>query len=199
MWLRRLRDRRALASAIAHSRRLLAEGRHEENLSFLEGGVAERFSDDAEIRLLYGTALLDLKPEAGLSEIARAIELEPDEPVRLTRAARIMYDMKQFDKARLYTERGKKLAPEDFVFGPELLNLESNFAALDGEDERAEEGLRLAVEREPKMEALALDLARFLFERGKEAEALGVIDEALNHSKETKNLQRLQKEILSGA
>jgi tetratricopeptide (TPR) repeat protein len=196
MWLKKRRYKRELSEAIARSRQLLAEGRHEENLKYLEEGVTERFSDDAEIRLLYGTALLGPKPKVGVSEIVRAIALEPDNPEKLTRAAHLMYDMKQFDQARAYAKRAKELAPEDFVFGPELLSLESSFAALDGNDELAEEGLRLAVKREPKMEPLAFDLAKFLADRGRQAEALEVIDEALKRTKTTKYLERLRTEIV---
>ena len=167
-------------------------------MEYLEEGVAKRFPNDPEIRLLYGTALLEVRPRVGLSEIAKAIELDPDDPVRLTRAARIMYSMKQFDRARSYAKRAKDLAPENFVFGPELLNLESNFAALDGKDDLAEEGLRLAVEREPEMEVLAWDLAKFLVDRAREEEALSVIDEALKRTKTNKYLKRLRAEILDG-
>lgn len=111
-----------------------------------------------------------------------------------------MYGMEQFDHARSYAKRAKELAPEeDFIFAPELLSLESNFAALDGEDGRAEEGLRLAVEREPKMENLARDLAKFLADRGRQEEALGVIDEALKRTNGTKYLERLRTEILEGS
>jgi len=195
MWLRRT-HKKELSSAITRSQRLLAEGRHEENLEHLEGGVVQRFPDDAEIRLLYGTALLEREPRVGLSEIAKAIKLDPDDPIRLTRAARIMYDMKQFDHARSYMKHAKELAPKKFVFSSELLNLESNLAILDGEDEVGEEGLRLAMEREPEMEVLAWDLTKFLVDRAREDEALTVIEEAMERTKTTNALKRLKAEIL---
>lgn len=107
-----------------------------------------------------------------------------------------MYDMKQFNHARSYMKRAKDRAPRNFVFGPELLNLESNFAALDGKDDLAEKGLRLAVEREPDMEVLALDLAKILADRARTDEALTVINEALKRTKSTQYLKRLQADIL---
>lgn len=111
-----------------------------------------------------------------------------------------MYSMKQLDHARAYAKRAKALAPDDeFIFAPELLNLESNFAALDGEDERAEEGLRLAVKREPKMESLAVDLAKFLADRDRHEEALSVVDEAMKRTKGTMYLKRLRAEIVDGS
>lgn len=194
MRLRERRHRKKQAAAVAHGRQLLSEARYEENLRFL-GGVMEEFDESAEIRLLYGICLLDAQPRAALSEIAKAVEMDPKEPILLARAARIMYDMKQLDRARAYTKRAQEFAPEDFVFGPELLNLESNFAALDGNDEMAEAGLRLAVEREPRMDVLACDLASFLVERGRHEEALDVIDEALKRAKEPKDLVKLREEI----
>lgn len=203
MWLRNRSKRRnrrhekELAAAIDRGRQLRREGRDHENLQFFEEAMQE-FPDSGELRLLYGTALLLSQPTAALAEIAKATEVDPNDPLLLTRAARIMYSSKQFDRARSYVKRAKELAPRKFIFGPELLNLESNLAALDGKDELAEEGLRLAVEREPKMELLALDLAEFLADRGRQEEALRVIDEALKRTTRTKYLERLRTEILKG-
>jgi tetratricopeptide (TPR) repeat protein len=188
------RRRRALATAIDHGRQLRREDRDYENLQFFEEAM-QQFPENGELRLLYGTALLMSQPKQALSEIAKATEIDPEDPTLLTRAAHIMYSMNQLDHARSYAKRAKESAPEEFIFAPELLNLESNFAALDGEDELAEEGLRLAMEREPRMEALALDLAKFLAERRREAEALDVIDKALERTKETTYLKRLRGEI----
>lgn len=191
------RHARALARAIDRGRQLRREDRDHENLEFFEEAMGQ-FPESGELRLLYGTALLLSQPEVALSEIAKATEVGSSDPVLLTRAARLMYSMKQFDHARAYAKRAKELAPKKFKFGPELLNLESNFAALDGNDQVAEEGLRLAVQREPKMELLALDLAEFLADRGRQEEALGVIDEALKRAQRTKYLKRLRAEILQG-
>jgi tetratricopeptide (TPR) repeat protein len=201
MWLSRdkreqRRRRRDLAAAIDHGRQLRREDRDHENLQFFEEAI-QQFPESGELRLLYGTALLVDHPGRGLTQIAKATEKDPKDPTLLVRAAHIMYSMKQFDHSRSYAKRAKELASEEeFIFAPELLNLESNFAALDGEDGLAEEGLRLAVEREPKMESLARDLAKFLADRGRRREALEVIDGALSRTKGTKYLERLRAEIL---
>jgi tetratricopeptide (TPR) repeat protein len=190
------RLKRDLAAAIDHGRQLRREDRDYENLQFFEEAM-HQFPDNGELRLLYGTALMLCHPGRAVTEIAKAAEIDPDDPTLLVRAAHLMYGMKQFDHARSYAKRANELAPEEgFVFAPELLNLESNLAALDGEDELAEEGLRLAVEREPKMEPLARDLAKFLADRGREDEALSVINEALKRTNGTKYLERLRDEIL---
>jgi tetratricopeptide (TPR) repeat protein len=196
--LRRRRHQKQLAAAIQRGRQLHVEGKDEENLAFLAEAI-QQFPKSGELRLLYGTAILVSQPEVGLSEIEKATEIDSSDPVLLTRAARLMFSMKQFDHARAYFKRASALAPQDFIFGPELLNLKSNFAAIDGEDARAEEGLRLAMELEPNMEVLALDLAKFLSDRGRRKEALEVIAEALQRAKETKYLKRLRDEILHEA
>jgi tetratricopeptide (TPR) repeat protein len=193
------RRRRDLAVAIDHGRQLRREDRDHETLQFFEEAM-EQFPDSGEIRLLYGTALLLSSPRQGLSEIAKATEIDPTDPTLLTRAAHIMYSMKQLDHVRSYAKRAKELAPEDeFIFAPELLNLESNFAALDGEDDRAEECLRLAVKREPKIESLAVDLAKFLADRDRCEEALSVVDEAMKRTKGTMYLRRLRAGIVDGS
>jgi tetratricopeptide (TPR) repeat protein len=190
------RQQRELTAAIDRGRQFQREDCDGENLQFFKEKM-EQFPDSGELRLLYGTALLLSQPKQGLSEIARATEIDPEDPILLTRAAHIMYCMKQLDHARSYAKRAKELAPEsEFIFASELLNLESNFAALDGDDERAEEGLRLAVKREPKMESLAVDLARFLADRGRHKEALSLIDEAMKRTKGTMYLKRLRAEIV---
>lgn len=97
----------------------------------------------------------------------------------------------------MYAAQAKELAPSDFLFDAALLNLDGNFAALDGNDELAEERLRLAGEREPSGGMFAVDLAKFLEKRNRRAEALEVIDEALPRTKRPNPLERLRSEILA--
>lgn len=143
----------------------------------------------------YATSLLAINPEDAVAEAAKAVELDPDEPIRLTRAANMLFNMGQIDRARSYVARAKELAKPDFLFYPALLNLDGHLAAIDGNDELAEERLRLAVEREPSGGMLAVDLAKFLAERGRQEEALEVIDEALTLAEHKEPLQRLRGEL----
>lgn len=143
----------------------------------------------------YATSLLPINPEAAVAEAVKAIELDPDEPLRLTRAANMLFHMGRTDRARSYAARAKELAKPGFLFYPALLNLEGHFAAIDGNDELAEERLRLALEQEPDGGAFAVDLARFLAERDRKEEALGIIDDVLTLTEHKESLQRLRGEL----
>lgn len=92
--------------------------------------------------------------------------------------------------------RAKELTDPEFSFYPELINLDGHFAALDGKNELAEEGFRRALEQEPDGETFAVDLAKFLSERGRQTEALEVIAEALEQTERREPLERLRSELL---
>lgn len=190
------KQKRELAAATDTSLKLLAEFRAQEAFEYLAEAV-QRFPSDPELRLLYGTSLLAVRPEDGVSETIKAIELDPDNPMRLARAAGILFKMGRVDTARSYVARAKRLAPPNFLFAPDLIYLDSHFAALDGNDDVAEKGFRLALKQEPSGEMFAFDLAKFLAERGRRAEALHVIDEALPRAKQREPLDRLRDELLA--
>jgi tetratricopeptide (TPR) repeat protein len=84
----------------------------------------------------------------------------------------------------------------DFVLMSGLLSLEGRLAEVDGRDDLAEEKLRAAVESDPPFAASAVDLAKFLANRGRQAEALEVIDDALEHANQKVELERLRSEIV---
>ncbi|MGN6587967.1 MAG: tetratricopeptide repeat protein [Solirubrobacterales bacterium] len=194
--LRGRKRRKERTAAIKWGRKLFAAGREQEAYEFLQKAVQE-FPDDPEIRLLYATSLLAVRPADAVPEIIKAIDMGPSEPIRLTNAAGILFKMGQVETARSYAARAKELASRDFVFMPYLINLDSHFAALEGNDELAEEGFRLAVKREPDGETFAVDLASFLSKRGRQEEALEVIDKALPQTKRPEPLERLRRDLLS--
>jgi predicted Zn-dependent protease len=107
-----------------------------------------------------------------------------------------MSELHRPDLARQYAMRARDLGGSDFLFASELSHLESRFALQDGNEEAAEKGFRLSVEREPQSEMFALDLATFLADRGQQQEAIAVIDEAIERAKTHDNLQRLRLEIM---
>jgi Flp pilus assembly protein TadD len=159
-----------------HARVLLREGRDEDFLTFTEGAV-ELFPEDPELRLMYATALMTVRPEQAKWEAARAIELDIDDPGRLTRAARLMLSLNEVDAARSYAARATQLAPDDFIFRPELNSVSGVLAALAGEFALAETAMRAAHEAVPSRETFTRDLARFLEGQGRTVEALEIIDE----------------------
>lgn len=197
MRVRGRKQRKELAAAIERGHRLFAAGREREQeaAEFLQAAV-QRFPDDPEIRLHYAISLLMIRPEDATAEIIKAIELGPDEPMRLTRAAGILFNMGDVETARTYANRAKELAPPDFLFAANLINLDSHFAALEGKDELAEEGFRRALTQEPNAEMFAVDLANFLAKRGRNPEALEIIDNALPRTKRKEPLEELRNKLL---
>jgi predicted Zn-dependent protease len=186
-----LNRQKDLAAAIERGRRLLVEHNRQETHEFLEDAM-RRFPGDAEFRLLYASNLLAIRPEDAAAEAIKAVELDPEEPILLVRAASLLVGMKHFDSAREYATRARELAPSDFLFMAELIYLEARLATIDGRDGEAEEGFRRAAELEPENEMLALHLARFLANRNRPSEALQVIEQSAN---QTENLLRLRNEL----
>lgn len=194
----RMGRRLELPVVIEQGRRLLAAEREQRAYEYLEKWI-QRFPDDPDLRLLWATSLSEVRPQEAVPEVVKAIEMDPDEPIRLTRAAGIAFTMGDVETARSYATRAKELAPSNFPLQANLLNLDSHFAALEGKDELAEKGFRLAIEQEPDGETFAVDLCQFLADRDRRPEALEVIDEALPHSRRRESLERLRGELLGEA
>lgn len=194
MKLRGRKQRKELAAATDRSRKLLLAGQHQENFEFLDEAVRQ-FPDDPEIRLLYATTLLEYRPDGVAAEAAKAAELGSDNPKILVRAAHLMLDRGDVDSARAAAERANKLAPPEFVLMADLVNLLGLLAALDGEDNLAEENLRSALRRQPDNGPFAIDLARHLVSTGRPEEAIDVIDQTLNRTDRRENLERVRAEI----
>lgn len=189
------KKRKELAAAIDRGHRLFAAGREQEATDFFQEAV-QRFPDDPEIRLHYATSLLVTRPEDAALQIVKAIELGADDPVQLTRASGMLFRLGDIETARLYANRATQLAPPNFFLTSYLLNLDSHFAALEGKDELAEEGFRMALEQEPRSDTLAIDLAQFLAKHGRQSEALEVIENSLPLTKRKDPLERLRGELL---
>lgn len=194
MKMRGRKQRKERAAAIERSHKLLAAQQEHEAIEFLEAAV-RRFPDDPEIRVLYASILLAVRPGEVAAEAAKAVELGPDDPVILVRAGHLMLDRGDVEGARSCAARANELAPPDFVLISGLMSLNGLLAAHDGEDNLAEEKLRTALESDPAFSSFAVDLAKFLANRGRQAEALEVIDEALDHTNEKADLKRLRAEI----
>jgi len=154
-----------------------------------------RFPENPEIRLLYASILLIFRPDDVAVEAAKAIELGPDDPTILVRAAHLLFNRGEVDLARTAVTRAGELVEPDFVLMSGLVNIEGLLAARDGRVDVAEEKLRSAVRVDPAFSHFAVDLAQFLSWRGRQAEAIAVIDEALPYAKEEGDLQRLRVEL----
>jgi tetratricopeptide (TPR) repeat protein len=195
MWLRHCRQQK-LDAAICRGRQLRSEDRDQENLEFLEEARLE-FPEEAEFQLLYATILLTSRPEDVASEVVKAVGIAPDDPTVLVRAAHLMRSEGEPEVAQFYMKRARELAGPDFIFEGGLANLEGIYAAFDKEYDLAEERLRLAVELDPDFESFAEDLARFLAARGRLAEALGMVDQALPRVKTKSYLEDLRERLVA--
>ena len=194
----RARKQRQLTAAIDRGRRLFSSGREQETLDFLERAV-KQFPEDPEIRWLYAVILLAFRPEDVAVQAAKAVALAPDDPSILVRVASLLFNRGEVEEARSCAVRANDLAQPDFIFLPELVNLNGCLAAADGDDDVAEEELRAALESEPSSSPFAVDLAQFLARRDRQADAVSVIDEALAHVKDGDALKRLREEIETDA
>ena len=167
-------------------------------MEFLEE-VVRQFPEDAQIRLLYATSLLGFRSDEVAAEAAKAVELGPDDPVILVRAASLLLNRGQLEDVRSIVKRARALVGPDFVLEGGLVNLEGVIAAFDKEYDLAEERLRLAVELDPDFDSFARDLARLLQTRGRLIEAVEVVDQALPRVKKREVLERVRKELVDGA
>src|SRR6478735_11997104 len=180
MKLRGRKQSKELAATIDRSRNLLVTGQHRQNFELLEKAV-DQFPEDAEIRLLYATVLLEFRPDDVASEAKKAIELDPDSPSILVRAGSLLLNRGDREAARSCVARANELAPSDFPLMAGLDNLNGLLAAFSGDDDFAEAKLRSAVDKERTNEPFARNLAVFLAERGRLQEGAEVLDEAIKH------------------
>ncbi|MGN6556637.1 MAG: HEAT repeat domain-containing protein [Solirubrobacterales bacterium] len=183
----RIRGRRNPDEVAYIGGNLFTSGWHHEAFEFLQKAVKE-FPDDPEIRLLYATMLLEFEPDEVAAEAAKAIELDPDEPLRLVRAANLMFGVSEVEAARSYATRARELAPPDFLFMPGLIDIEGVLADHDGHDGLAEEKFRSVFQDDPGDETKARRLAFFLARRDRLEDGVAVLDEALKHAEATDNL-----------
>jgi Tfp pilus assembly protein PilF len=195
MRIRRRNRKKELAAAIERGRELLTGDKNEEALEFLEE-IVQRFPEDAEIRLLYASTLLTFRPDDVAAEAAKAVELSPDDPVILVRAGHQLLGRGDVEAARACAVHANEMAQPGFVLESGLVSLDGLLAAIDGEDDLAEEKLRRALAEDPDYSIVSINLARFLNERNRQTEAIAVIDDALEKCRMKEGLKELREEIL---
>lgn len=188
------RRQRERTEAVLRGRQLVIEGDDRATFEFLEDAV-EKFPDDPELRILLASINLEFRPDEVASQATEAAQLGAADPMIQVRAGHLLLGRGAIDAARACGRRARELAAPDFVLMAGLEGLEGTIASLDGDYVLAEERLRSAVEREPEFSTYAVDLARFLANRDRPHEALGVIDDALEQVKEKDDLERMRSEI----
>jgi thioredoxin-like negative regulator of GroEL len=202
MRFRSKKHEKELAAAIEQGWQLIRQGKDQEALELLEK-AAHRFPRSADIRLMLATVYLDLRPEDEAAQLAKAAELGVDDPSIQIRAGHRLWNIDDLEGARRCAARASELADAEdkFILAADLESLIGHLAASDGEYAFAEEKLRSALQREPEYPTHPLSLARFLWARGRDEDALTVIDESLPQIREdldTDLLKQLRSEIVAG-
>lgn len=193
----RKRHERELATAIERGWTLIRQGEDQKALEFLEEAV-HRFPKSAEIRMMLARIYLDLRPDDMAAELTKAAELGFDDPSIQIRAGHRLWNIDDLEGARRCAARASELLDDDSIGTADLEALIGHIAASDGDFVFAEAKLRSALQREPEYPTHALGLARFLWARGRDEDALVVIDESLPQVREdlgTDLLERLRSEI----
>jgi tetratricopeptide (TPR) repeat protein len=189
------KQKRELHATIERGRTLLME-RDETALEYIED-AARRFPDSAEIRLLLASALLTSRPEDVRAQAATAAELGAEDPVIQVRAGDLLLSEGDLEAARVCATRAQETVDGEFILMADLEGLIGRIAARDGDYAVAEEKLRSALRREPEWPSHPIHLARFLWARERNEDALTVIDESLDRVRDKDHLERLRGEIAS--
>jgi len=199
MRFRGRKHKRELEAAVTLGRGLRTKGGQEAAV-FLED-AARRFPESPEFPLLLATLYLELRPNEVAAQVAKAAELGSTDPTVQVRAGHMFLNAGDVEAARACAARAEKSVDDNFVLMAGLEGLIGRIAARDGEYAVAEGKLRSALRREPEYDTYALYLARFLWARGRNEDALIVIDETLGRVREDDKdlLERLRQEITDEA
>lgn len=200
MRLTRRNKARELGAAIQCGRGLITKKKDQEALEFLEK-AARDFPEAAEIPLMLATVYRDTRPDDTAAQLSKAAELGSDDPVIQVMVGHRLLNEGDVEAARACAARAADLIDDDFALAADMDRLIGRIAARDGDDVIAEARLRSAFQREPELPTHSLDLARFLWARGRNEDALTVIDESLDHGRDDDKdlLERLRREITGEA
>lgn len=196
---RRNKDRE-LATAIEYGRHLITEQKYREALEFLEK-AARDFPEAAEMPLMLATVYRDTRPGDIPAQLAKAARLGSDDPVIQVMVGHRLLNEGDIEAARACAARAGDLIHDEFALAADVDRLVGRIAARDGDHVVAEARLRSAFQREPELPTHSLDLARFLWARGRNEDALTVIDESLDRVRNDDRdlLERLRREITDEA
>jgi Flp pilus assembly protein TadD len=182
---------------IERSNELVRQRRDAENADLLQAAL-ERFPDAPHVRLhAAAAAVAGQDPEAAETLLRGAVCIAPDDPAVLTHAAFLAFDLDRYGKAETWIRRAVAIAPSDFVLAGSVAHLVGKLALVRGELDLAEQMLRLGFELEPTMFGHGMLLGALLEHRGRVAEALGVLEEAVRHRPDDEALKKAREGILN--
>jgi Tfp pilus assembly protein PilF len=190
---------RELGAVIKRGWEMIRQGRDQDALEFLEDACS-RFPESAELRMMLATVYRELRPDDVAEQLAKAAELGADDPMIQVRAGHMLWNEDDLEGARACAARASELIDNEFALSADLEGLIGRIAARDGEYDFAEEKLRSAARREPEYSTHTVRLARFLWARGRDEDALAVIDESFDRVRESDkvSLERLRTEFADG-
>jgi Flp pilus assembly protein TadD len=175
----RLGRRQSVADERKKARELLMDGNVAAHLSFT-AKAADRFPDDADLRLEHAVALQECEPERARSEALEAVRLaDAGDPVLLTRAAGLLLALGDVANAKVCTDAAVQVGSANELVASKLSSVQGQIAVRQGEVQVAEMHLRAAHEADPLNAFYARDLAAVIATAGRFGEALSVIDQAM--------------------
>jgi Flp pilus assembly protein TadD len=179
----------SLAAAVKRTRKLVMEGKGAELASYGQA-AADRFPESAELQLMLARGLRQIdRPDFEIAaQATKAATVGARDANIQVQAGFILIDARDVEGARGCVARAEESADEHFIFAVDLDGLKGRVAAVDGEYARAEDLFRSVVLREPQWPENWNQLARFLWARDRDEEALTVLAEALNRARDESGL-----------
>lgn len=176
-----------LEQVLERSDELARADRHQENLALLTDALGQH-PDEPEVALRAAAAYHG-EDDGQTERLPRhAVALAPDDPIVLTRAGFMMLDLGLTDQALEWSRHAQERADADFPLVFDLVHLGGKIALARDEPEVAERLLRLAFENQPETLGHGRYLAALLEAQSRDEEALEVVEEALVHRPEDRDL-----------
>jgi tetratricopeptide (TPR) repeat protein len=186
-----------LEGAILRGRKLVREGRDEELLAFsLDAG--SRYPQNGEIQYWVATAMGrsgEWSDEEVAAQMTKAAVVGARDPNVQVMAGNRLMDLNDVEEARACVARAEEAGDEPFALVVDLDGLKGRIEARDGDFAEAEELFRSVLDREPQWAASWIRLARFLWARGRNEEALTVIAESLGHFRDDDESRRRRENL----
>lgn len=167
-----------LAVRIEYSRQLVTGPDDPKTIPYLEASI-RRFPESAHLRMLMADACKVVRPGQVAQEARAAAELAPKDLTLQVYAAWALVHHEEVEAAWDCAARVRELAGDDYEPITDLVRLEGMAMAYERRFTAAEEKLRWALDTKPQNKKNAHVLAAFLWARGRDEEAVEVIDEAM--------------------
>jgi tetratricopeptide (TPR) repeat protein len=160
--------------------------------------ASERFPLDVNLATRLAGALLEQDQlERAMQQLRRTVDLDPAEPWNLLNCADLANASGDLESAATFLRQAARLAPDAWERAPDVVSLAGTLAARSGDDEDAERYLRNAFDVVPQCASYGRDLAQFLLDRGRSADALDVVARAERLSPGDDELTGLRARVLA--